>query len=62
LNEELELNLPITGYFGPLTLFAVREFQEKYSDEILGPWNLNQATGIIFTTTINQGNKLRGCQ
>ncbi|MBC7074340.1 peptidoglycan-binding protein [Candidatus Parcubacteria bacterium] len=49
----------VTGYFGPLTLSAVKRFQQKYWKEILAPWGLNQnqPTGIVGPTTrakINQ--------
>jgi hypothetical protein len=49
----------VTGYFGPLTLQAVKRFQQKYWQEILAPWGLtkDQPTGFVGQTTrakINQ--------
>jgi peptidoglycan hydrolase-like protein with peptidoglycan-binding domain len=43
----------VTGYFGPLTLSAVKRFQQKYWQEILTPWGLSkdQATGFVGPTT-----------
>jgi hypothetical protein len=57
LNKELNLTIPITGYYGPITEAAVRQFQIKYSTEILAPWvayglpNVNAATGYVYKTT-----------
>ena len=41
----------ITGYYGPLTKGAVVEFQEKYSDDILGPQESIQGTGLVYSST-----------
>ena len=38
LNMNLGLNLPVTGYYGKLTIAAVDQFQEKYHNEVLTPW------------------------
>jgi uncharacterized repeat protein (TIGR01451 family) len=38
LNLELNAGLPITGYYGPLTIAAVNKFQVKYHSEVLLPW------------------------
>jgi uncharacterized repeat protein (TIGR01451 family) len=38
LNQELGTTLPITGYYGPLTIAAVNQFQVKYHTEDLLPW------------------------
>ena len=53
---------PLTNYFGPLTLEAVKKFQRKYSQEILKPWNLTQPTGVWHITTKKHANKLIGCE
>jgi hypothetical protein len=66
LNAELGLNIPLTGFFGPLTEAAVKAFQLKYYDEILKPWvdlgllPPNTATGIVYKTTLWKIQQL-GC-
>lgn len=62
LNKELNINLPITGFFGKLTFAAVKKFQLKYKDEILTPLNLKIPTGQIYKATINKANSLIICQ
>lgn len=58
LNKWLGKNLPITGFYGPLTLAAVNEFQAKYGDDVLKPWNLSSPTGLVYLSTLKQINKL----
>lgn len=50
----------VTGYFGPLTFFAVRRFQQKYWQEILAPWGLKkeQATGFVGPRTRAKLNEI----
>tara|TARA_B100000745_G_scaffold273080_1_gene201296 strand:- start:897 stop:2120 length:1224 start_codon:yes stop_codon:yes gene_type:complete len=36
---------PVSGYYGGCTVRAVKEFQERYFDEILTPLELTQGTG-----------------
>ena len=52
----------IDGSFGIETLEAVIAFQEKYSTEILAPWQLNRGTGFVGSTTIKKLNQLYGCK
>jgi len=47
-----------TGYFGGLTLKAVKRFQEKYKDEILTPLGLTSATGYVRSFTRKKLNEL----
>ena len=52
----------VTGYFGPLTFSAVKRFQQKYWQEILSPWGLNQnqPTGFVGSTTRAKINTMIG--
>jgi hypothetical protein len=56
LNTNLGLNLPVTGYFGPLTHNAVKQFQTENADQVLAPWTpyglTNKTpTGYVYKTT-----------
>ncbi|MCD6410397.1 peptidoglycan-binding protein [bacterium] len=56
-------NFPkITGYFGPITLKSVKDFQAFYKEEVLKPWKLNYPTGFVGPTTRAKLNKLYGCE
>lgn len=56
LNEELDLDLPVDGYFSRQDERAVEDFQEKYREEILEPWGRTSPTGFVYTTTLKQIN------
>lgn len=63
LNRELSINLDIDGIFGKYTDRAVRDFQEKYPQEILFPWQgLTKSTGWWYITTSRYANILMGCK
>ncbi|MFZ2522042.1 MAG: peptidoglycan-binding protein [Minisyncoccia bacterium] len=51
LNNEVQSNLPITGFFGSLTQRAVESFQNKYKEQVLIPLGLSKATGAVYTMT-----------
>ena len=51
LNEYEEENIPVTGFYGEITLEAVKRFQAKYADEILAPWGIDEPTGYVYKTT-----------
>lgn len=47
-----------TGYLGGITLKAVKEFQEHYAEDILGPLGLLQPTGYVGESTRRKLNEL----
>jgi hypothetical protein len=42
--------VPVTGYYGPITTGAVVSFQIAHADEVLKPWGIGP-TGIVYKTT-----------
>ena len=64
LNSKMNAGLPVTGYFGPLTLQAVKNFQAQYANEILKPWvdaglmTSATPTGYVYKTTQYAINKM----
>jgi hypothetical protein len=52
LNTELGLELEVSGEFDRPTLDAVKEFQIKYSEEVLTPWGIFDSTGYAYKTTL----------
>jgi len=66
MNEHMQSNLPVTGFFGNLTRGAVRGFQLKYADEVLKPWTdlfggtyEDTASGNVYKTTKWKINMLK---
>lgn len=65
LNSYLGTHLPVTGFFGPLTLTAVKQFQLRESANVLAPWvpyglpNAQTATGYVYKTTQRWINELQ---
>lgn len=51
-------DLNVSGYFDEQTRRAVIIFQEKYSEYILAPWNIDKGTGFVYKTTIKKINEL----
>ncbi len=59
LNDKMGANLPVNGYFGPLTRMWVKKFQKAHMAEILQPWidagfdvaGLKDGTGYVYKTT-----------
>jgi ABC-type transport system substrate-binding protein len=48
----------ITGYFGNLTKKAVKAFQEKFKDDILKPFGLEEGTGEVKKKTREKLNEV----
>ncbi len=66
LNETLGLNIPLTGFYGPQTIAAVKKFQVLNSADILRPWVLaglhndeQTPTGYVYKTTKRKVNLLK---
>ena len=59
LNTHMNAQLPVTGFYGPMTLSAVKAFQLKYSDDILKPWGLSTPTGLVYLSTIRKINSIQ---
>lgn len=56
LNREMNLSLEVSGAYDAATREAVKTFQIKYAQEILGPWApfglaSDTPTGIVYKTT-----------
>jgi hypothetical protein len=57
LNDLMGSKLPVTGYFGPLTFQAVKNFQAANKDQVLTPWVTAKAatddapSGYVYKTT-----------
>ncbi len=48
----------ITGYYGRLTMEAVKRFQQKFSEEILKPWGRVEGTGRVDEVTREKLNEV----
>ncbi len=65
LNEYLGLHIPVTGFFGPLTYNAVKQFQIQENIDIIGPWSKlgllkdKEATGYVYKTTKRKINLIK---
>ncbi len=51
LNEYEGEQIPVTGFYGEITLGAVNRLQKKYTEEILAPWGITEPTGYVYITT-----------
>jgi len=58
LNDHMEENLVVDGVYGIKTFEAVKRFQVKEGDEILAPWGITEATGIVRDTTRRRINNI----
>lgn len=51
---------PLNGVFGQCVEKSVKDFQEKYKEEILKPLEIGEATGKVGSSTMNKLNELFG--
>jgi hypothetical protein len=51
LNEYEGEQIPVTGFYGEITMGAVNRLQKKYASEILAPWGITEPTGYVYITT-----------
>lgn len=58
LKDSEHLNVLVTGDFDADTEAAVKQFQKKYSADVLGPWGATRATGIVSLTTGKKINQI----
>jgi len=58
LKEKENLDVNLSGVFDSSTLAAVKQFQIKYSEDILKPWKLSNPTGNVSITTRHKINDL----
>lgn len=61
LKDHLKIETVVDGIFGRQTKGLVSLFQNKYSDDILKPWNLSQGTGRWYQSTRKKANEILGC-
>jgi len=61
LNEQGFYIGEISDYFDQSLFEAIKQFQVKYTEEILKPWGINKPTGYWYKTTRKQANKLMIC-
>ncbi len=48
----------VNGVFDEATFTAVKEFQSKYSDDVLKPWGIAAPTGYVYKTTLGKINQI----
>ncbi len=58
LNKYENKNLDINGIYDIQTETAVKDFQVKYSLEVLSPWGYKTPTGIVYITTAAKMNAI----
>lgn len=58
LKEQEGFDVKLSGVFDSSTIIAVREFQIRYSEDILVPWGLKSPTGNVSITTRHKINDL----
>jgi cysteine-rich repeat protein len=58
LNQFEGENLEVNGIYEQVDFEAVERFQEKYREDILGPWTHEAPTGYVYITTKKKINEI----
>jgi len=58
LNKYEGSKLAITGIYDAATFNAIKRYQNKYTKEILDPWRMDTANGVVMSTTRGHINKM----
>lgn len=58
LNNFGDVGIAVTSEFDLPTEIAVRDFQQKYQADILGPWGLENDSGYVYYTTQKKINEM----
>ena len=61
LNEYYHLSIPVTGFFGQMTLDALKKLQSDHADSILKPSELTAPSGYVYKFTLKWINEYH-CQ
>lgn len=61
LSSFVNSKLSYNGFFDKSTESATKDFQFKYSDQVLKPWGLTNPTGLVYKTTRSFANYLTNC-
>jgi hypothetical protein len=56
--EEGFANVKVNGSFNSVTVSAVKQFQEEYSEDVLKPFDLKKGTGLVKGMTLKKINSL----
>ena len=58
LNQFEGASLSIDGTYDAQDELVVKQFQRKYTADILDPWGMKEATGFVYKTTRNKINEI----
>lgn len=58
LNDYMGEDIPVTGFYGEITMSIVNDFQVKHTEDILSPWGTTKPTGQVYKTTQRKINDI----
>ncbi|MCL5782168.1 MAG: peptidoglycan-binding protein, partial [Patescibacteria group bacterium] len=58
LKDYEKMTITVNGIYDLATENAVKQFQAKYLDTVMGPWGANQPSGVVYITTTRKINEL----